>query len=94
MADDVWAWCGKNQSFGSAFTVKIKFADFRIATRSRTLTQPIATRESLHEISLVLVRTVFPIEIGVRLVGVPVSKFSIDDDAQLVLTFGENFDVT
>ena len=30
MADDVWAWCEKNQSFGSAVTVKIKFADFRI----------------------------------------------------------------
>jgi DNA polymerase IV len=94
MADEVWAWCEKNQSFGSAVTVKIKFADFRIATRSRTLTRPIATREILHEISLGLVRTVYPVETGVRLVGVAVSKFAMDDDAQLVLAFGENFDIT
>jgi hypothetical protein len=37
MADDVWAWCEKNQSFGSTVTVKIKYADFRIVTRSRTV---------------------------------------------------------
>jgi hypothetical protein len=30
----------------------------------------------------------------VRLVGVAVSKFAMDDDAQLVLAFGENFDIT
>jgi DNA polymerase-4 len=93
MADDVWSWCEKNQSFGSAVTVKIKFADFRIATRSRTHTRPIVTRESLHEISLGLVRTVLPVEIGVRLVGVAVSKFVTDDDAQLVLALGENFNI-
>src|SRR5205814_1292423 len=41
MADDVWGWCEKNQSFGATVTVKIKYADFRIVTRSRTLTRPI-----------------------------------------------------
>jgi DNA polymerase-4 len=34
MADDVWVWCEKNQCFGATVTVKIKYADFRIVTRS------------------------------------------------------------
>jgi DNA polymerase-4 len=37
MVDDVWAWCQKAQNFGQTVTVKIKFADFRQVTRSRTL---------------------------------------------------------
>src|SRR6266571_2277462 len=34
MADEVWAWCEKAQTFGRTVTVKIKYADFRQATRS------------------------------------------------------------
>jgi DNA polymerase IV len=85
MANDVWDWCEKNQSFGSTITVKIKYADFRIVTRSRTLTRPVATRTLLHEISLALVRSIYPVAIGVRLVGVSVSKFPSEDVVQLDL---------
>jgi DNA polymerase-4 len=89
MADDVWAWCEKNQSFGATVTVKIKFADFRIVTRSRTSSRPVTSRELLHEISLTLVRSIYPVTTGIRLVGVSVSKFSSSDDAQLDLQFSE-----
>ena len=76
MADDVWAWCEKHQAFGQTVTVKIKYADLRIATRSRTLPAPVDTREQLHEVSVSLVRSVYPPSIGIRLLGVSVSKFS------------------
>jgi DNA polymerase-4 len=75
MADEVWAWCDKAQSFGHTVTVKIKYADFRQVTRSRTLQNPITSRATLREVSLVLVRSVFPVAIGVRLVGVALSNF-------------------
>jgi DNA polymerase IV len=75
MADEVWAWCKKAQSFGHTVTVKIKYADFRQATRSRTFHDPIPSRAALREVSLALVRTVFPLTIGVRLVGVTMSNF-------------------
>jgi DNA polymerase-4 len=65
--------------------VKIKYADFRIVTRSRTASRPVAARELLHEISLALVRAIYPVTIGIRLVGVSVSNFSSNDDAQLDL---------
>lgn len=76
MADDVWAWCEKHQVFGQTVTVKIKYADFRHVTRSRTLQAPLVTREQLHEVSVSLVQSVYPVALGIRLVGVSVSKFS------------------
>ncbi len=74
MADDVWTWCEKHQVFGQTVTVKIKYADFRQVTRSRTLQVPVATREQLHEVSVALAQTVYPVTLGIRLVGVSVSK--------------------
>lgn len=90
MADDVWAWCEKNQSFGATATVKIKYADFRIVTRSRTASRPITSRELLHETSLALLRSIYPVTIGIRLVGVSVSNFSSSDDAQLDLQLSQS----
>lgn len=87
MADDVWVWCEKNQSFGATVTVKIKYTDFQIITRSRTVTAPIATHDRLRDISLSLVRSVYPVSKGIRLVGVAVSKFGSDADGQLDLAF-------
>ena len=75
MADDVWAWCEKAQAFGHTVTVKIKFADFRQATRSRTLSAPVGSQALLLETSIALVRLVYPLTIGIRLVGVTVSNF-------------------
>jgi DNA polymerase-4 len=75
MADEVWAWCDKAQSFGQTVTVKIKYADFRQVTRSRTLQNPITSQVTLRQVSLTLVRSVFPVAIGVRLVGVALSNF-------------------
>src|SRR6516225_9403344 len=36
MAADVWEWCEKARAFGRTVTVKVKFADFRQVTRSRS----------------------------------------------------------
>jgi DNA polymerase IV len=75
MADEVWAWCEKAQAFGRTVTVKIKYADFRQATRSRTLPAIVTSQETLRNVSLSLVRTVLPSAKGVRLVGVTLSSF-------------------
>lgn len=85
MADDVWEWCDKNQSFGSTVTVKIKYSDFRIITRSRTIAGLINSRELLRELSLGLTRSTYPVSTGIRLVGVSVSSFQQREPAQLDL---------
>ena len=75
MADDVWAWCEKTAWRGRTVTVKIKWADFQISTRSRSAEKAVETRERLHEIALGLIRSVFPPPKGIRLVGVTLSNF-------------------
>jgi DNA polymerase-4 len=75
MADDVWAWCEKANSRGRTVTVKIKWSDFQISTRSRSMEMTIQTREKLHQVALDLIRSVFPPPKGVRLVGVTLSNF-------------------
>jgi len=75
MADDVWAWCENSKSRGRTVTVKVKWANFQISTRSRSVETAIETRERLHEVALFLIRSVFPPPRGVRLVGVALSNF-------------------
>jgi DNA polymerase-4 len=75
MADDVWAWRAKANARGQTVTVKIKWADFQISTRSRSMESAIQTRHGLHELALDLIRSVFPPPKGVRLVGVTLSNF-------------------
>ena len=75
MADDVWAWCDKARAFGRTVTVKVKFADFRQITRSHTHACIVTDHGQLREASLDLVRSIYPPEDGIRLVGVTVSNF-------------------
>jgi DNA polymerase-4 len=82
MADDVWAWCENAQAFGRTVTVKIKYADFQQATRSRTFDLAITSQDDLRAASIQLVRTVYPLMKGIRLVGVTMSSFPQPDDAR------------
>ena len=75
MALDVWAWCEKAQTFGRTVTVKVKFADFKQATRSRSDAAAVTSRDQLRQTSMDLVRSLFPTPKGIRLVGVGVSNF-------------------
>jgi DNA polymerase IV len=75
MADDVWAWCEKTNCLGRTVTVKIKWADFQISSRSRSRWALIETRAQLHELALELIRSVFPPPKAIRLVGVALSNF-------------------
>jgi DNA polymerase-4 len=75
MAADVWAWCEKTRAFGRTVTVKVKFADFRQVTRSRSFSTVISQHELLRRASVELVRTLLPTAKGVRLLGVTVSNF-------------------
>ena len=81
MADDVWTWCEKAAAFGRTVTVKIKFGDFRQITRSRSHPAPVADHVLLRQASLDLVRSIYPPETGIRLVGVTVSNFGGDGAA-------------
>jgi DNA polymerase IV len=89
MADDVWAWCEKTNARGRTVTVKIKWADFQISTRSRSVEMTIRTQDRLHQLALGLIRSVFPPLKGIRLVGVTLSNFQarpVSEAAELPLS--------
>ncbi len=75
MAGDVWVWCEKSDAYGRTVTVKVKWADFQQSTRSRSFPEPVTSRERLEEVSLLLVRSLYPPAKGIRLVGVSLSNF-------------------
>ena len=75
MADEVAVWCTERGQYGRTITVKAKFADFRQVTRSRTQPSTVRDREAIRATSIDLIRTLYPLEQGVRLVGVTVSNF-------------------
>jgi DNA polymerase-4 len=95
MAADVWAWCKKSQAFGRTVTVKVKFADFRLVTRSRSFPTAIAQHELLRSASVELVRTLLPTDKGIRLLGVAVSNFDrVPIDSADVLPLFETASIT
>jgi DNA polymerase IV len=68
--EDVWNYCERTGMSGRTVTVKVKYADFQIVTRSRTLPALLSSRAELEQTSVELVRTIFPLEKRVRLLGV------------------------
>lgn len=76
MADDVWAWCETTGRRARTVTVKIKWADFQQSTRSQSFPGLIDSRAKIHEASLGLIRSTYPVPKGVRLVGVTLSNFA------------------
>jgi DNA polymerase-4 len=71
--DKVWAACVKGGHYGRTITVKVKYADFRQMTRSRSTVERIASQAELTQISVDLLRPYFPSALGVRLLGVTIS---------------------
>jgi DNA polymerase-4 len=69
-------------------TLKVKFADFQMITRSRSRVAPISDRSTLSSISAELLAAQFPMRAGVRLIGVSLSSLCADTadvDAQMTL---------
>ena len=74
LIDDVWGYCTSKQIRGRTVTLKVKFADFRQITRSRTLLSTVDSRNTLVQVIGELLQTVVPAEQGIRLLGVSVSN--------------------
>ncbi|WP_240046515.1 DNA polymerase IV [Paracraurococcus ruber] len=85
LAAEVWAWCDTHRWSGRTVTLKLRYADFRTLTRSRTRAAAIAGQNDLTAIAIDLARGLFPLAKPVRLLGVTIS--TADDQAQPALDF-------
>jgi DNA polymerase-4 len=70
----VWRLCASKQLRARTVTLKVKYADFQQVTRSRTVSLPFRTAAEVEELSRALLDSLFPVEKGIRLVGVTVSS--------------------
>jgi DNA polymerase IV len=88
LIDKVWRYCTSGETRGRTVTLKVKFDDFEIITRSRSLLSPIASRNELGAIAVGLLEENMPLSKPVRLLGVSVSSLQIGESPGRQLDFG------
>jgi DNA polymerase-4 len=79
LAQKVWRICSEKRLLARTLTLKVKFADFRQITRSRTLSAGIASEPQLIAALDELMAQLLPPRIGIRLLGVTLSNLAAAD---------------
>jgi DNA polymerase-4 len=75
IADTVWSRIdSKGGISGRTVTLKVKYQDFQIITRSRSLDRPVNGRDEFLEIGVALLRGTLPAPKGIRLLGLTLSN--------------------
>lgn len=82
IADALWERIEKAGAWGRTVVLKIKFADFRIITRSRSLAAPVRSRVLLAQVGRELLLAQLPLRMGARLLGLGVHNLEGEDDAE------------
>ena len=73
---------------GRTVTLKVKFADFEIITRSRSVSGVVANRGDLARLAIGLLEDAMPLPKAVRLLGVSLSSLQGENDAEPQLDLG------
>jgi DNA polymerase IV len=76
IVDKIWRYCEGSGLRGRTVTLKVKFANFRQITRSRTGQMQIGTRSELEQLGNELLAPLFPVTKGVRLLGISLSSLA------------------
>lgn len=85
LIDKVWRHCADKGSRGRTVTLKVKFNDFQIITRSRSVPVAVASRDDLERLSVALLQNEMPVRKPVRLLGVSLSSLQGDDEDEAQL---------
>lgn len=78
IAESLWARMEKAKANGRTITLKVKFADFTIITRSRSFDGPVASAAQLTMVGRDLLRAQLPFARGARLLGLGVHNLIED----------------
>ena len=82
IVDKVWVYCEGSGIRGRTVTLKVKFANFQIITRSRTGQIPVRTRGELEQLGDALLEPLFPVARGIRLLGISMSSLAAEEAEQ------------
>lgn len=72
----MWNHCERSGLRGRTVTLKVKFANFQVITRSRTGQMQIRTRRELEQVGNALLEPLFPVARGIRLLGLSLSSLA------------------
>jgi DNA polymerase IV len=87
LIDKVWRHCELAGTRGRTVTLKVKFADFEIITRSRSVSSAISNGEDLARLAIGLLENAMPLPKAVRLLGVSLSSLQGENDTAPQLDF-------
>ncbi|QUS39478.1 DNA polymerase IV [Tardiphaga alba] len=80
LIDKVWRHCEATGNRGRTVTLKVKFFDFEIMSRSRSTETLIGNRDDLGLAAVQLLKTAMPLPKPVRLLGVSLSSLQRTDE--------------
>ena len=81
IAASLWTRIEKAQAWGRTVVLKVKFADFRIITRSRSFAAPVRAPGQLAQAGRELLLAQLPLPMGARLLGLGVHNLEGEEDA-------------
>ena len=82
IVDKVWRYCEGAGIRGRTVTLKVKFANFQIITRSRTGQMQIRTGGELEQLGDALLEPLFPVARRIRLPGISMSSLAAEQVEQ------------
>ena len=82
LIDKDWTHCKDKGSRGRTVTLKVKFHDFEIITRSRSVPAAVSSRDDLECLAIALLQHEMPVPKPVRLLGVSLSSLQCEDEAE------------
>jgi DNA polymerase IV len=82
LIDKVWRHCEDKGARGRTVTLKVKFNDFEMITRSRSVPVAVSSRSDLERLSVTLLQNEMPVPKPVRLLGVSLSSLQGDDQVE------------
>jgi DNA polymerase-4 len=82
LIDKVWRHCESTGNRGRTVTLKVKFFDFEIMTRSQSAPNAVSSRDALRSMAVRLLEDEMPLPKSVRLLGVSLSSLQIEVEAE------------
>ena len=87
VAGYAWERIARAQVRGRTVTLKIKFADFTLITRSKSFPQPVESPEAFEAAGQALLAALLPVSRGIRLIGLGLHSI-VEDDGEGPLQLG------
>nr|WP_245320309.1 DNA polymerase IV [Bradyrhizobium lablabi] len=84
LVNKVWRHCESTGNRGRTVTLKIKFSDFEIITRSRSVLTVVSSRDDLESLAVALLQAEMPFPKSVRLLGVSMSSLQTQSNDEVV----------